>query len=455
MRQLKRFIAIVATAIAAAMAAAPSYAQLKARVEQGTGEAIATAVPDFGGDTADAKSLGKQIADVVRADLSNSGLFRMVDQAAFIERSPDVSTMPRFPDWTQIRVEALVVGKTLVDAQGNMTAQFRLFDVFANQQLFSQQYSVPTRDNWRRIAHKIADDVYSQLTGDQPYFDSRIVFIAESGPATDRRRRLAIMDQDGANAEFLTSGSSPVETPRFSPSSQTIIYSADVPDSRNPRITRLRVYLFDIESGRREVLSDIDNSPYFAARFSPDGRSVAMSREERGNTDIFVMDLAQRREVRLTDSPYIDTSPSFSPDGKQIVFTSDRSGAPQLYVMSSSPGGKGPCGQSACRISQGEGRYQTPVWSPRGDWIAFTKQQGGEFYIGVMHPDGSGERLITKAFLDEGPTWSPNGRVIAFFREAAPGAGPKLWSIDLTGQNLRRIPTPGDASDPAWSPVLR
>ncbi|MBI1338956.1 Tol-Pal system protein TolB [bacterium] len=435
-----------------------AVAQLRVTVDQGNFQPMPTAVPDFQGDTPAARALAQQISEVVRNDLSGTGLFRMIDPQSFIERNLDIAMIPRFPDWSVIQTEALVVGKVIVEGNGNLVTQFRLYDVFAGQQLFSQQYTVPTADNWRRVAHKVADDIYSQLTGETGFFDSRIVFVAESGPPMDRKRRLAIMDQDGANAEFLTSGVNSVLTPRFSPSSQTIIYSAYVPDARNPAITRLRVYLFDIETGRQEVLGDIDNSTKFAARFSPDGRSVALSRERNGNSDIYVVDLATRQETRLTSSPAVDTSPSFSEDGRFIVFTSDRGGTSQLYVMRSDGAPMAcPAGGSdeACRLTFGEGRYSTPVWSPRGDWIAFTKQSGGQFYIGVIKPDGTGERSITQAYLDEGPTWSPNGRVIAFFRQAGPGAGPKLWSIDLSGRNLKRLPTPGDATDPAWSPLLK
>jgi TolB protein len=438
--------------------ATPAKAQLRVTVEGVDFQPMPIAVPDFSATSAIEQDLSARISEVIRSDLSGSAVFRMIDRQAFIERTLDINLAPRFADWTVIQAQALVVGKVIVDPSNNLIAQFRLYDVFGSDELFAQQYTVPTPDNWRRVAHKIADDIYSQLTGERGYFDSRIVFVSESGSPTERRRRLAIMDQDGANAEHLLSGVNSVLTPRFSPTSQTIIYSAYVPDARNPKITRLRVYLYDIETGRQEVLSDVERSTNYAARFSPDGRSVVMSRERNGNSDIYIIELARRSETRLTTSPAVDTSPSFSPDGSMIVFTSDRGGSPQLYVMradgapmSCPAGGR----ETACRISFGEGNYTTPVWSPRGDWIAFTKQRGGRFHIGVIQPDGKGERLLTEAYLDEGPTWSPNGRVIAFFREAGPGAGPKLWSIDLTGRNLRRIQTPGDASDPAWSPILR
>jgi len=417
------------------------------------------AIPDFKGATPQAQSIAAQMSDVVRNDLAGSGIFRLIDKAAYVEKDLDINTTPRFADWTVIQAQNLVVGNVAFDAHGNLVTQFRIYDTFLSKELFGQQYAAATPDDWRHVAHKVADDIYSQLTGEQGYFDSRIVFVAESGPNTDRKRRLAVMDQDGANAEHLLGGVSNVVNARFSPSSQTIIYTAYVPDPKNPTVTRLRVYLYDIETGRQEVLSELANGLQYAARFSPDGKSVVMSREEHGNSDIYVMDLARRIETRLTTSPAIDTSPSYSPDGKMIVFNSDRSGTPQLYIMRSD-GGSMSCpnggSDTACRISFGEGRYSTPVWSPRGDWIAFTKQTGSNFGIGVLQPDGKGERMLTESYLDEAPTWSPNGRVIAFTREAGPGAGDKLWSIDLTGRNLKRLPTPpGDASEPAWSPLLR
>ena len=452
------FRMIVIAAIAAISWTPLASSQLRVTVEGVNFQPIPIAVPDFDGAGPQAKDIAAQMAEVIRSDLSGSAVFRLIDPNAFIERDLDISLAPRFPDWTVIQAQALVVGNVVLENSNTMVTQFRLYDVFGGKELFAQQYTVPTADNWRRVAHKVADDIYSQLTGEAGYFDSRLVFVSESGPATNRRRRLAIMDQDGANAEHLLSGINSVLTPRFSPSSQTIIYSAYVPDARNPAITRLRVYLYDIETGRQEVLSEIEKATNYAARFSPDGRSVVMSREKGGNSDIYMIELARRTERRLTTSQAVDTSPSFSPDGQSIVFTSDRGGSAQLYVMRADGAPMAcPSGgtETACRISFGQGQYTTPVWSPRGDWIAFTKQSGGKFSIGVIQPDGKGERLLTEAYLDEGPTWSPNGRVIAFFREAGPGAGPKLWSIDLTGRNLRRIPTPGDASDPAWSPILQ
>jgi TolB protein len=305
-------------------------------------------------------------------------------------------------------------------------------------------YRTP-RNNWRRVAHIIADAIYKRITGEEGYFDSRIVYVAETGPHTMRIKRLAIMDQDGANHKYLTDGSALVLTPRFSPTRQEITYLSYFNDTP-------RVYLFDINTGRQEMLGAFKGMT-FAPRFSPDGNSVIMSYAKDGDSDIWIMDLRTRRARQVTRDPAIDTSPSFSPDGRQITFNSDRGGTQQLYVMDAD-------GRNVRRISFGQGRYATPVWSPRGDLIAFTKFYGGRFFTGVMRPDGTGERLLTESFLDEAPTWSPNGRVLIFFRQtrttsSGGGGVTRIYSVDLTGYNLRQVKTPTDASDPAWSPLNR
>ena len=464
MRFLTLFLAAIAM-LAGPIGSPPAQAQLRVQVVGENYIPLRIAIPDFDASGPGAAEAATQIAQVIRQDLESSAVFELINPNAFIERDLDISLTPRFPDWTVIDAQALVVGNVLVDASNNnMTVQFRLYNVFGGQQQFATQYTVPTPLNWRRLAHKVADDIYSQLTGDAGYFDSRIVFVAQSNytdaegrPAI--RKRLAIMDQDGANAEFLLSGVNSVMKPRFSPSTQTIIYSAYIPDPNNAKANLLRTYLYEIETGRLEVLGESAGSSTFAARFSPDGRDVVMSREIRGNTDVYVMELARRPAPRrLTTTSANDTSPSYSPDGKMIVFESDRSGSPQLYIMNEN-GSQMACpnggSDTACRITFGEGRYNEPIWSPRGDWIAFTNQAGGRWSIGVVRPDGTGERRLTESFQDEAPSWSPNGRVIVFSRTAGPGAGPKLWSVDVTGRNLRRLPTPGDASHPAWSPILK
>ena len=438
-------------------------AQIETDITRGSIKPIQIAVPDFNAKPG-AEEFARQISEVIRNDLVSTGRFTTTDPAAFIQKDLDISLQPRFADWRIINSDALVVGEVSLTPNGLLNVGFRIWDVNggelyrvtvldsrSNQLVEAVGGNFQIQPNaWRRIAHKAADTIYTRLTGEDGLFDSRIVYIAETGPKTARVKRLAIMDSDGANQRFLTEGRSKVITPRFSTSDQEITYMAL--EDRNAR-----VYLFNIQTGRQEVLGNFSGMT-FAPRFSPDGGSVVLSRALNGNTDLFIMDLRTRESKRLTDHPSIDTSPSMSPDGKQITFTSDRGGTPQVYVMNvdGSPltcpsGGR----DTACRITFGRGNYSTPVWSPRGDLIAFTKQVRGKFHIGVIGTDGQGERLLSEAYLDEGPGWSPNGRVITFFRESRPGAGPKLYSVDLTGRNLRQIKTTTDASDPAWSPLLK
>jgi TolB protein len=389
------------------------------------------------------RQLAQQLPQVISANLERTGLFSPVNPRAFIQ-DPDSmqKSGPRFPEWRAINAQALVTGAVTQGQDGRARVEFRLWDVFGQQQLIGMAYTT-TQQNWRRIAHIISDEIYKRITGEEGYFDSRIVYIAESGPAQGRVKRLAIMDQDGYNHHYLTDGKALVLTPRFSPSQQLITYMAYY--NNKPR-----VYLYNIDTGRQEALGDFPGMT-FAPRFSPDGKKVVMSLSENGNTDIYTMDLSTRRPTRLTNNLGIDTSPSFSPDGRNIVFESDRGGTQQLYVMSASGG-------EARRITFGQGRYASPVWSPRGDLIAFTRMYEGQFYIGVIRPDGSGERLITTAYHVEGPTWAPNGRVLAYFKETPSGARgesrkARVYTVDLTGYNERELQTPGDASDPAWSPL--
>ena len=417
----------------AALAPGLARAQLEVDVNKGVIQPLPIAVPAFNS----AGGVGADISRVINANLERSGLFRPLDQASFIERNLDVGVQPRFEDWKIIGSQALVNGQVTVDGDGRLRVDFRLWDVFAGKQLLGLQFT-STPENWRRVAHKVSDAVYEKLTGEPGYFDTRVVFVAESGGRAKRVKRLAIMDQDGANPSYLTDGSYIVMTPRFSSTSQEITYMA-------LRDTGASLYLFNIETGRQETLGKFPGM-VFAPRFSPDSSKVAFSVERAGNSDIYVMDLRSRSQSRLTSDPSIDTSPSFSPDGRQIAFNSDRGGSPQIYVM-------GAEGGAARRISYGSGRYMTPVWSPRGDFIAFTKQSGGQFHIGVMRPDGSDERILTSSYLDEGPTWAPNGRVLMFFRETQGGAA-RLWTVDITGRIERAAPYPGSGSDPAWSPLL-
>jgi len=420
--------AVLATGVAAP---APARAEIEVDVNRGDVQPLPIAIPAMSGG-----GVGADISRVITGNLERSGLFAPINPAAFIEKELRVDVQPRFPDWKAVNAQALVNGQVTVEG-GRIRVDFRLWDVFAEQQLLGLQFTA-SQENWRRVAHKISDAVYERLTGEKGYFDTRVVFVAESGGRVGRVKRLAIMDQDGANPSYLTDGSYIVMTPRFSSTSQEITYMALRPEGSS-------IYLFNLESGRRETLGDFPGM-VFAPRFSPDGGRVAFSVERGGNSDIYVMNLRSRTSARLTADPAIDTSPSFSPDGTKIVFNSDRGGNPQLYVMNAD-------GSGVRRISYGQGRYTTPVWSPTGEYIAFTKQTGGSFHIGVMRPDGSDERILTDSYLDEGPTWAPNGRVLMFFREGQ-GQGPRLWSVDVTGRVQRPTPYPGSGSDPAWSPLL-
>jgi TolB protein len=417
-------------------AGASSAGGLRGRVTEGTIAPIPIAIPVFLGPD---PKLAADVSDVIVADLDRSGLFQPLDRASFLEQIRDVNAAPRFPDWRAIRADALLVGSVGQGSDGRLVAEFRLWDVAAGRQLAGQRFATSAQ-NWRRVGHIIADQVYQQLTGESGYFDTRVVFVDETGPKDKRVKRLAIMDQDGFNVRLLSRGNELVLTPRFSPTNQEITFMSYASDQP-------RVYLMNLESGQREIVGDFPGMT-FAPRFSPDGQRVVMSLQEQGNSAIFEMDLRTRQKRQLTPGTAIDTSPSYSPDGRQIVFETDRDGAQEIYVMNSD-------GSNPHRISGGEGRYSTPVWSPRGDYIAFTKQLGGSFLIGVMRPDGSGERVLTEGFHNEGPTWAPNGRVLMFFRDS-PGAngGPRIFSIDLTGYNERQVSTPAFASDPAWSPLL-
>lgn len=417
-----------------------AQAELRIDVNRGVVEPMPIAVTDFYTQDPSIGQIANQIPNVVMADLKRSGLFAPVNPQSFIQDSMSISREGvRFPEWRAINTQALVTGTATRDASGRARIEFRLWDVFSQQQLVGIAY-MADQNNWRRIAHKMADEIYKRITGEQGYFDSRIVYVSENGPVTKRVKRLAIMDQDGANHRYLTDGSYMVLTPRFSPSQQQITYMSYYQN-------RPRVYLYDINSGRQELLGDFPGMT-FAPRFSPDGRKVVMSYAKNGNTEIYVMDLGSRSLSQLTNSAGIDTAPSYSPDGSRIAFESDRGGSQQIYVMNANGG-------SATRISFGEGRYGNPVWSPRGDLIAFIKMLQGKFYIGVMRPDGSGERLLTTAYHVEGPSWSPNGRVLTYFKETPTGnsRSAKVYTIDLTGHNEQRLPTPADGSDPAWSPL--
>jgi TolB protein len=434
---------LLLAALAAAFAL-PAQAQLSVDVTDESAEDLIIAVPSLAtpqssetaaGTTA---ALGRQVADVVAGDLRGSGLFRPVGPSGLAAVAFAQVQAPEYPYWSGAGAQALVQGFVQANADGTLTVGCYLYDVALKSQLTRQGYVVQPRD-WRRAAHKCADMVYARLSGESPFFDSRIAYIAESGPKDRRTKRLAIMDSDGANHRFLTNGQSIALTPRFSPDYKQIVYLSYAGN-------RPRIYLYDVGMGRQRVVTESAN-PTFAPRFSPDGRFILYSMSVHGNTDIYRVSAGGGPSTRLTSAPGIDLGGSYSPDGSKIVFESDRSGSQQLYVMNAD-------GSDQRRISFGGGRYATPEWSPRGDLIAYTRI-AGNFRVGVMSPDGGGERLLTDSWQDEAPSWSPNGRVIQFFRTSQGREGrSSIWQVDLTGVNERKIPTTLDGSDPAWGPLL-
>ncbi|MCL4674614.1 MAG: Tol-Pal system protein TolB [Pararhodobacter sp.] len=426
----------------AGLALAPRVAlaqtPLRIEINEGVIEPVPYAIPDFVPENGAAGQYAQSLARVIANNLTGTGLLREIPPTAHVGRITSFDSPVQFADWRAINARALITGAVRVNGN-QITVKFRLFDVVSGQQLGDGLQLDGSTDAWRRMAHRVSDQVYQRLTGETGYFDSRVVFIAESGPRENRRKQVAIMDQDGENTQYLTDGTALTFAPRFSPTGDRILFTSY--ETGFPR-----VYVMDVASRRRQVIGDQPGEMTFAPRFSPDGQSVVYSLSVSGTTDLFLLNLTSGQRWQLTTTGAIDTAPSFSPDGAQVAFESDRSGSSQLYIMPVAGG-------APQRISQGQGRYSTPVWSPRGDLVAFTKQHNGRFHIGVMRVDGSNERLLTASFLDEGPTWSPNGRVIMFTREEA-GGDPSLMSVDITGRNLRRVPTPGPASDPSWSPLL-
>ena len=414
-------------------------ATLRIDITQGNVDPLPIAMMTLKGYNDTMRDIGEKITSVVIADLERSGLFRAIDKARFIDNVSQPHIRPQFGDWRIINAQILITGEITQIQDGRINIEFRLWDVIAEKQMTGLQL-IAKPNNWRWISHLIADAVYERLTGEAGYFDSRIVYVDETGPKHARKKRLAIMDQDGHNPQIITHGKTLSLTPRFSPTAQEITYLSyanDVP----------RVYLLNIETGQEELVGDFLGMT-FSPRFSPDGNQIIMSLEQDGHSNIYTLDLRNHVTKKLTSTLAIDTAPCYAPSGEQVVFESDRAGSQQLYVMDAD-------GQNIQRISYGEGQYATPVWSPRGDWIAFTKQSKGRFLIGVMRPDGSAERILTEGYHNEGPTWSPNGRVLAFFRESKDQEGPSLWTVDVTGYNEKRLVTPHFASDPAWSPLIR
>ena len=430
------------------IAISPAKAQLNVSISGATQAPIPVAFPNIISDNNGVGaflgfSYANKVRDVVIADLDRSGLFRIISERSYIQKFNSLLDDPIFGDWRILNTQVLVQSSIEEENGDELKLSFKIWDIISQKELLYEVYTA-NKDNWRRLAHSMADAIYERLTGDKGYFNTIIAYISESGPSSKRVKRLALMDQDGDGHQFLTSGANLVLTPRFSPDMQYIAYLSYI--NNKPR-----VYMYNMTTHETELLGNFPGMT-FAPRFSPDSKHILLSYAKNGVTDIYEMDLITRQSKKLTSGPSIDTSPSYSPDGQKIVFNSDRGGNQQIYVMNRD-------GSGVERISFRQGsRYATPVWSPRGDYIAFTRMEGNNFYIGVMYPDGSGERTLASGFIVEGPTWSPNGRVIMFQRQnrgtATTNAPIQLYSIDVTGQNERMVITPGDGSDPAWSPLL-
>ncbi|WP_292054251.1 MULTISPECIES: Tol-Pal system beta propeller repeat protein TolB [unclassified Brevundimonas] len=423
---------VMAMPASAQVQQAPTNGPIEVEIDQGVLRPLQIAVVPFTGAN------GGQISQVISGNLKRSGFFDPLNPASFIETGLTLANAPNFPQWTSIGAQAVLYGGVTQRADGRVDVGFRLYDPYRQCQLVSYQFTA-TAEQWRRIAHKISDVVYQRLTGEPGFFDSRVLFVAESGSQTNRRSRLTIVDQDGYNPVFLTQGDEVIMSPRFSMHNpDEVTYVALGKDYS-------RIYLYNLATGRRESLGEFEGQ-VLAPRFSNDGSKMAFSIIRNGNTDIYVMNLRTRQLSRLTSDPGIDTSPSFSPDGSQIVFTSDRSGSARLYTMRADGSGQRP-------ISRGGGIYTAPAWSPRGDLIAFTKQAGGRFHTGVMRPDGTGERSLSSSYFEEGPSWAPNGRYVMFARQS-PGGDTRLWTVDLSGRVVAQAGYQERGSSPAWSGLL-
>ncbi len=439
---MKLIVTLFALPLAAA-ASAQDSGPLEVDVVGGINAPMAIAVPTMptpqpvptpAGDTA---QLGRSVAEVIAADLRSTGLFTPLGPVGVRAYPYPEAASPFYAEWRNAGASALVSGYVEARPDGRITVGCYLHDVTAGRELTHQGFAVAATE-WRRAAHKCADTIYSRLSGEQPFLDTRVVYVAETGPKNNRLKRIAIMDSDGSNHRYLTTGKATVVTPRFSPRGDKLVYM-----SYQGRMAR--VYVLDVASGAERLLVP-GRVTTFAPRFSPDGRDIVFSMASGGNTDLYVVGATGGTPRRLTATPGADTSPSYSPDGRQIVFESDRSGTQQLYVMDAD-------GSNQKRISFGGARYASPVWSPRGNQIAFTRIGGGAFRIGVMSPSGGGEKTLTDAWQDEGPSWAPNGQFVMFHRTARGSGEATLYAVSVNGGRPRILPTPLGGSDPSWSPL--
>lgn len=418
-----------------------SHSKIEININDGISEPLPVAISEFYAEDLYSIEFGAKIKEVLVNDLENSGIFRVIDNQAFVE-VPEFTKIPVFTNWRTINANMLLVAKVNLDRENNfVTLNYKLYDTFKEKEVENGKYKIVI-NGWRRIAHKIANSIYKKFLGIDGYFDSRIVFISEKGNEKNMVKRLAIMDQDGANFKFLTNGDELVLSPRFDTKSQRITFMSYKNRKHPPK-----VYILDLETGEQNLIGDMPGMT-FAPFFAPDNDHVVMSLAKEGTTNIYEIDLNSRVKKELTNSSgAIDTSPSYSPDGTKILFNSDRNGPrSQIYKMDRN-------GSNIKKISTGKGSYRTPVWSPDGKKIAFTKILSGNFYIGIMKHDGSNERLLTGSWFEEGPSWAPNSRTIIFSRQKKTGEN-KLYAIDIDGNNERLFYSPTNGSQPSWSSHL-
>jgi Periplasmic component of the Tol biopolymer transport system len=349
---------------------------------------------------------------------------------------PEV-TAPTFSKWRSKGAKILITGFVQARADQRITFGCYAYDVDKGREVARKGFVVAP-DEWQRAAHKCSGLAYTAVTGAPSIFDTRIAYVAESGPAAARVKRLAIVDSDGTNHRYLSAGESMALTPRLSPDGRQIAYVSFLTGTPHVRIR-------DVDGTNDRALLQ-PGTLSFAPRFSPDGKRIVFSMTMNGNTDIYSASIDGSAPVRLTTSPGVDTDASFAPDGNRIVFESDRSGSQQLYLMDAHDG------SAQRRLTFGGAAYAAPDWSPDGNWIAFTRRDPGGRRVGVLKRDGSGEQLLSAGPGDEGASWAASSRELVFQR-SDPAGNSSLLRVSLDGSEPRSVVLPQGGSDPDWSGV--